>query len=161
MYLNIFLQFIFKLLDNALGTVKTICINKDKHLFAALAASASNFFYLTTTKAMVKDDSDILVYVLCVAVFLGVYLPGTIFKKARPDSLYIFSITADTLENGINFADKIRSLNIAIKTYSVYDSNMQKTLNCEIYCKTKEESTLVEKNILPHFKYNIQIPDKY
>lgn len=159
--MEILLQFIFKLADNALSTCKTICLSKDQNFRAALFAAVANYFYLTTIKAMSRSDSELLLYALCFAVFLGTYLPGTILKKAKRDTLYIFSITADNMENGKKFADIIRDNNIPIKTYKAYDSYMRKTLSCDVYCSTKVESSIVEQNIMPNFKYNVNIPDKF
>lgn len=158
--MELLIQFIFKMFDNILSTCKTISLSKGRHFLAALFAATANVFYLITVKAMTKSDSDLLIYVLSAAVFIGTYLPGIIIRKTKHDDLYIYNITADTMENGKKFADAIREHNIPIKTYKAYDSNMNKTLSCEIFCSTKEESSLVDSLMMPHFKYNISIPDK-
>ena len=156
--MDILIQFVFKRLDNTLGTFKTIYLSKGKHFQAALFNTVSSYFYFITIKNMTKSDSNAMMLALCFAVFLGTYIPGLIIKRTERDSLFIFDVTADTMEKGIAFADNVRVNNIPIRTCTVYGANMVKTLSCTIYCPTRHESSLVESLLQEGFKWNVSVP---
>lgn len=156
--MEILTSFILRILDNSLGTCKTIFISKGKYFLGALFNALSSFFYLFALVQLTKSNNIYSIIAMCLATFIGTYVPGKLIKKSERDKLFIFDITSDTLENGKEFADSVRRINIPIKTYMTYDSNMQKTLSCKVYCNTKEDSTAVEYLIKPNFKYNVYMP---
>lgn len=152
------IAFILKILDNGLSTAKTIYINKERYVLGALLNAFSTFFYLVAIVQLTKDNSLESIIAMCVATFIGTYLPGVLIKKSERDKLWIFDITASSFEEGKEFADIIREHNIAIKSYSSYDKDMNKVLSCKIYCSTKTESRIVNKFIPNKFKYNVYVP---
>lgn len=152
------IAFVLKILDNGLSTAKTIYINKERYALGALLSSFSTFFYLVAIVQLTKDNSLKSIIAMCVATYVGTYLPGLLIKKSERDKLWIFDITANSFDEGKEFADKIREHNIAIKSYSSYDSDMNKVLSCKIYCSTKTESRIVNKFIPNKFKYNVYVP---
>ena len=156
--MEILLVFILKILDNALATAKTVFISKEKYLSGSLFNALSFLFYTMAFSKALKDDSMFTTVAMCIAVFIGTYITGIVFRRSERDKLYIFDITSDTFQTGIAFADEIRENNLAIKTYVTYDSNMKKTLSCKVYCSTREESKIVNSLIKPNFKYNVYIP---
>ena len=156
--MEIILVFLFKICDNALATAKTVFVSKGKYLTGAMFNAFSFLFYTIAFSKALKDDSPGTTIAMCLAVFLGTYLTGSLIKKSERERLFIFDITSDTFENGIAFADELREHNLAIKTYITYDSNLIKTLSCKVYCTTKTESALVDSLIKKDFKYNKTIP---
>jgi ligand-binding sensor protein len=107
---------------------------------------------------MAKSDGIFSIMAICAATFIGTLLPGLAVKKSEKEKLYIFDITADTMNSGKEFADILRSSNIAIKTSVVYDTLMIKTLSIKAYCANKEESKMVNEVLSPAFKYNVYSP---
>lgn len=152
------IAFALKILDNGLSTAKTIYINKEKYCLGALLNAFSTFFYLVAIVQLTKSNSLISIIAMCLATFIGTYLPGLIIKKSERDKIYIFDVTASTLDKGKEFADTIRDNNIAIKTYSSYDTDMNKVLSCKIYCTSRHESRVVNNTIPQDFKYNVYVP---
>lgn len=156
--MQILYSFILKMLDNFLSTAKTISINKEKYFLGALFNAVSTFFYLVAIVQLTKANSLHSIIAMCVATFIGTYLPGLMLKKSERDKLFIFDVTADTLERGKEFADIVRDNNIAIKTYSSYDSEMNKVLSCKIYSLTRSESKVINSLIPKEFKYHVYVP---
>lgn len=152
------IAFILKILDNGLGTAKTIYINKERYALGAFLNSFSTFFYLVAIVQLTKNNDMKSIIAMCVATFVGTYLPGLLIKKSERDKLWIFDVTANTLDRGKEFADIIRDNNIAIKTYTSYDTEMNKVLSCKIYCTSKNESRIVNSTIPQDFKYNVYVP---
>ena len=95
---------------------------------------------------------------MCLATFIGTYLPGTLIKKNEGDKLFVFDVTTANLQQGKEFADNIRKLNVPIRTYSTYNNDIEKTLTCKIFCATKVESQLVLDTIPNDCEYYISIP---
>lgn len=152
------IAFLLKFINNCLSTAKTITVSKGNYLLGAVFNAVSELFYLLVMVKVIKSNDLTSMIVVCLAVFFGTYLTGVTFKKQKKETLYVFDVTSDSLENGILFADSIRNLNIPIKTYKTFDSNMKKCLSCKIYCNTKEDSKIVESLMFPAFKYNQTIP---
>lgn len=152
------MAFVLKTLDNGLSTAKTIYINKERYVLGALLNAFSSFFYLVAIVELTKSNDMKSIVAMCVATFIGTYLPGLLIKKSEREKLWIFDVTADNLENGKEFADKVREKNIAIKTYISYDNEMNKVLSCKVYCLTRSESRLINNLIPKDFKYNVFVP---
>lgn len=155
---EIILVFLLKLIDNALATVKTIYIQKEKYMVSAIFNGLSTFFYLVAIVQISKSSSLLSIVSMCLATFIGTYLPGVIIKKSEGDRLFIFDITANNLSEGKKFADVIRELKIPIKTYSSYNSDMEKVLTCKVFCSTKEDSQIVLDKMPETFNYYIHLP---
>lgn len=156
--MEVLVIFLFKIFDNALATAKTIYVSKGKYFAGALFNALAFLFYTLAFSKALKADNMETTLAMAVAVFLGTYFTGTLFRKSEKAKLYIFDITSDTFESGIEFADTIRDNNIAIKTYKTYDTINVKTLSCKVYCTTKEESRIVEELIDSNFKYHKYLP---
>lgn len=158
MIFEIFSSFIIKAMDNGLSTFKTIYLQKENYIKGGVANALSTFFYLIGVVQITKSNSIFSIISMCVATFIGTILPGFMIKRSERDKLYIFDVTADDLYLGKYFADAIRKENIAIKTFSSYDTYMNKVLTCKVYCSTKEESRTVNKLMPKTFKYNVYSP---
>ena len=154
------IAFGLKMADNALGTVKTLYLSKGKFFGASIFASMSTLFYLLAIVRIANSNDMASILAMCAATFLGTLMPCYLIKKSEREKLYIFDVTADTLDNGKQFADIVRDNNIAVNTSVVYDKNMKKTLLCKIYCATKEQSKMIN-DLLKNkneFKYNVYVP---
>lgn len=150
--------FVLKLIDNGLATIKTIYLHKEKYFLGAVFNSLSTFFYLIAIVQIAKSNDIFSIIAMCLATFLGTYFPGIIIKKSERNKLFIFDVTADNLESGKEFADKIRDKNIAIKSYITYNEDLEKVLSCKIYSNNRDESKTINKLIPQNFKYNVYVP---
>jgi|GEM_PF-1157780 len=156
--MEIFIVFLLKLIDNTLGTMKTICLSREKFFFSSLLAAMSTTVYMIAVVRIAKSDGILSIIAICTATFIGTLVPGLIAKKSEKDRLFIFDITADNMDSGKEFADILRSANIATKTSVVYDNMMKKTLSIKAYCANRSESKVVNEIIYPNFKYNVYAP---
>lgn len=156
--MEILIVFLLKLLDNTLGTMKNIYLARGKFYFSSLLAALSTTIYMVAVVRMAKSDGVLTIIAICAATFIGTLIPGLAVKKSEKEKLYIFDITADNMNSGKEFADILRTENIAIKTSVVYDNMMIKTLSIKAYCANKKESKMVNENLNPAFKYNVYAP---
>ncbi|AKN31907.1 hypothetical protein Ccar_13975 [Clostridium carboxidivorans P7] len=156
--MEILIVFLLKLLGNTLCTMKNICLTREKFFFSSLLAALSTTVYMIAVVRMAKSDGILSIVAICTATFIGTLIPRLVVKKSEKEKLYIFDITADNINNGKEFADILRSVNIPTKTSVVYDTMMIKTLSIKAYCANKKESKMVNKVIYPDFKYNVYVP---
>lgn len=151
------MTFICKIIDNALSTLKTIFLQKGNYFASSLFNAGSTFFYMVAIVNSIKDNSLWSIFAMCLATFLGSYLPARAIDKMEEDELYIYDITSTTFEDGIELADGIRELNIPVKTSTTYNSNLDKVLEIKVFCSTKNESLIIKELMKDEFKYHAYI----
>ena len=78
--------FLAKVLDNALGTARTILIQRNKPLLAGLALAVSNFIYFWITKRIVSADGNAALLIVSIAGGVGCWLFWSAigFPKTEP-----------------------------------------------------------------------------
>lgn len=149
-----------KLIDNALSTLKTIYLSKDKYITASIFNALSTLFYLLAIVKIAKSTNIYSVIAMCIATLLGTLIPSFVIKKSEGDKLWKFNIVSDNLENGKIFADKLRGNNLAISTKKIYNKHKNKALEIDIYCDTKEKSQMVRDLVPESFDINVILPYK-
>lgn len=154
--------FFIKVLDNALGTAKTIFIQKNKTFLAGIALAVSNFLYFKLTKNIVASDGDLALYIVALASGVGCWLAIWFDNRFSKDKNYINVIMSDDLEEMKKLRDflatnKIR--NIAMDTYT-RDWN-RKTLTINAFAETKQQSRLIDDYIAgSNVKFKRMIQEK-
>ena len=156
-----FMTFICKMMDNALGTLKNIYLHKQKYLISSMFSAAGTFFYMVAMVNAIKDNSLWSIVAMCLATFLGSYIPARIIEKREGDKLYVYEITSHTFEEGLEIADTIRNMNIPIKTTSTYNQNLEKVLEIKVFCGTKNESAIIKELIKDSVKYHCYVAKEY
>ena len=146
--------FVCKIFDCAFSTLKTILLCQDKYFLSAMCAAISVVFFVFTVQ-----QGGLEAYIaIGIATFLGNYLPPKVVERLSSDKMFIYEITSDTLERGIEFADKLRELNIPLSTDTALDSNKNKVLVCKVYSASKVTSRMIMDNKPEEFKYNAVTP---
>ena len=134
------LLFIAKMADNALSTVKTIMIQRNRSLLAGVAIALSSFLYFWITRSVVLADS--MLTTLTVAVASG--LVSGINNKLSKDRTYVNVVMSDDMAAMQDFRDylaKHHITNVASDSYTL-DWN-RKTLTVTAYAETKEQSRII------------------
>lgn len=140
--------FFSKVLDNALGTAKTILIQKNKCFLAGIALAVSNFIYFKLTKDIVATDGDFALYVVAFASAVGCWLAIGFDNRFSKDKTYINVIMSDDIEEMKKFRDFLaehKITNVAADTYAKDWS--RKTLTISAYAETKQQSKLIDTYI--------------
>lgn len=149
--------FTLKLLDTAIGALKNIFLIKNMSFLSAIANSVSYLFYILMMKQLMTSTTPAAIGVTLVAVFLGQYFTQNTANKMDKARVWKISITSSTLEQGQEIADRLKELNIPVRTYSCYNAEMAKVLSVDVFAESKEQSAIVN-NVLSDFgsvKYDI------
>ena len=140
--------FIAKVVDNALGTTKTIMIQRSRWVIAGFAVILSDFIYFWITKRVVSADSSIAMLVVAIAGGVGCSLACFVNEKLSKDRTYVNVIMSDDIEEMKRFRDFLAErhiTNVASDSYTLDWSN--KTITITAYAETKAESRLINEFI--------------
>jgi uncharacterized protein YebE (UPF0316 family) len=136
--------FFAKMLDNALGTTKTILIQRNKWIFAGISVMLSDFIYFWVTKRIVTAESNLVILVVALAGGIGCALACLVSDKLSKDRTYVNVIMSDDLEAMKAFRDflaKHHITNVASDTYTLNWN--RKTISITAYTETKAENRLI------------------
>ena len=140
--------FFAKMLDNALGTTKTILIQRNKWIFAGISVMLSDFIYFWVTKRIVTAESNLVILVVALAGGIGCALACLVSDKLSKDRTYVNVIMSDDLEAMKAFRDflaKHHITNVASDTYTLNWN--RKTISITAYTETKAENRLIKEYI--------------
>lgn len=152
--------FIYKIMDNALSTLKSIFLHKQQYLLSSIFSAISTFFYMVAMVNAIKDNSLWSIAAMCVATFLGSYIPAKIIERKEGDKLYVYDITTDDYEEGKVFANNIREMNVPVKTSTIYNDKQEKVIEVKVFCSTKAESSMI-KELIGNYKYHAYVAQEW
>lgn len=140
--------FVAKVFDNALGTAKTILVQRDRCILAGIALGFSNFIYLSITKDIVTSDSPVALIVVSVASGVGCCMAVALSNRFSKEKTYVNVIMSDDLEAMKRLRDFLarnKITNVASDSYARDWS--RKTLTITAYAETKQQSELIDNYI--------------
>lgn len=140
--------FVAKVIDNALGTAKTILVQRNQCVLAGLALGLSNFIYLSITKDIVTTDSTLALVVVSIASGVGCCLAVAFNNKFSKEKTYVNVIMSDDKEEMMKLRDFLaenKITNVASDSYTM--DWERKTLTITAYAETKSQSKLIDEYI--------------
>lgn len=140
--------FVAKVVDNALGTAKTILVQRNRCLLAGIALGLSNFIYLSITKDIVTNDSLLALVVVSAASGVGCCLAVAFNNKFSKEKTYVNVILSDDkseMQKLRDFLAEHKITNIAGDSYTLDWSH--KSLSITAYAETKYQSRLIDQYI--------------
>ena len=140
--------FLAKVLDNALGTARTIFVQRNKPLLAGLALAVSNFIYFWITKKIVSADGNAALLIVSTAGGVGCWLAVIVSNRLSKDRTYVNVIMSDNKEAMQHLRDFLAEhhiTNVAADSYT-RDWNT-KTITVTAYAETKAQSRLINEYI--------------
>lgn len=147
-FIHLAVLFIAKMLDNALGTAKTILVQRNRCVLAGIALTLSNYIYFCITKNIVTNDSDLAIIVVSIASGVGCCLAMLLNNHLSKDRIFVNVIMSDDKEAMQHFRDFLAEhhiTNVATDSYT-RDWNTR-TITITAYAETKKESMLINQYI--------------
>ena len=139
--------FFAKVLDNALGTAKTILVQHNKSIMAGVALGISNFIYFCITKNIVESDGLISIVIVSIASGVGCCLAIAFNNRFSKERTYVNVIMSDDIEEMRRLRDFLAENKITNVVNDSYDLNWEKTLSITAYAETKDQSRLIDKYV--------------
>lgn len=146
--LYLLILFLAKVLDNTLGTAKTILVQRNRCVLAGIALGLSNFIYLSITKDIVTSDSGVALVIVSIASGVGCCLAVAISNHFSKDKTYVNVIMSDDVDEMKQLRDFLaenKITNVASNSYTRDWS--RKTLTITAYAETKDQSRLIDNYI--------------
>ena len=140
--------FLAKVLDNTLGTAKTILVQRNQCVLAGVALGLSNFIYLSITKDIVASDGSLALVIVSIASGVGCCLAVALSNRFSKDKTYVNVIMSDNKEAMQELRDFLADhhiTNVANDSYTLDWST--KTITITAYAETKLESRLIDEYI--------------
>ena len=147
-YLYLFILFFAKVLDNTLGTAKTILVQRNHCLLAGVALGLSNFIYLSITKDIVTTDSTLALVVVSIASGVGCCLAVMFNNRFSKDKTYVNVIMSDNKDAMKDFRDFLARHHITNTATDSYTLDWgKKTISITAYAETRAQSKLIDDYI--------------
>ena len=146
-FVNLFVIFIVKVIDNILGTSKTILIQKNKGFLAAITVVISQIIFYELIDAVSSSDSNLTMYVIAVASGFGTYLAVKLNDKFSKERTFVNVILSDNREAMEDLRDYLREHKITNLATEAFTKEWEKTIAITAYAETKEESKLLDEYI--------------
>ena len=146
--LKLLILFVSKVVDNTLGTAKTILIQNNRSFLAGICLGLSKLIYFKLTKDVVMADGNTELYIIAVASAVGCWLAIFFNNRLSKDKTYINVIMSDDMEEMKKFRDFLaehKITNIASDSYT--RDWTRKTLTITAYAETKQQSSLIDEYI--------------
>ena len=143
--INLVLIFIVKVIDNILGTSKTILIQKNKSFIASITVVISQIIFYKLINVVDGNDGELMIYVIAVASGIGTLLALHISNKFSKDRLFVNVILSDNKEAMMELREFLIENKINNLTTDGYTKDFKKTLAITAYVETKEKSKLLDK----------------
>ena len=138
--------FFAKVLDNALGTAKTILVQRGRCLLAGTALALSNFIYFCITKNIVTSDSDLAIVVVSIASGAGCCLGIALNNRFSREKTYVNVIMSDDLDAMRRLRDFLAEHHITNVAADSYTRDWDtKTITITAYAETRDESRLINR----------------
>jgi len=144
--INIIFLFLTKVIDNILGTAKTIFIQKNKGFLAGSTVVISQVIFYKLIDAALTGG-DYIIYLISFASGVGTYLAIIINNKFSKERTYVNVILSDNKVEMIKLRDYLKDNKITNLATDGYTKNWDKTIAITAYAETKEQSKLIDKYI--------------
>lgn len=157
---NLVVVFLVKVLDNILGTSKTILVQKNKAFLASITVVISQIIFYKLIDAVGDSGSNLMIYIIAIASGIGTLLALLINDKFSKEKTYVNIILNDDKQVMMDFRDWLKEHKITNLTTDGYTKDWKKTLAITVYAETKEQSKLIDEYIRASetkFKRIIQI----
>ena len=151
--------FLANVLDNALGTAKTILVQHNRSILAGIALGLSNFIYFLITKNIVQSDGMLSIIIVSIASGVGCCLAIAFNNKFSKDKTYVNVLMSDNVEEMMALRDFLANNKITNVVSDSYDRDWNKVLSITAYPETKDQSRLIDeymKNSDVKFKRLVQ-----
>jgi uncharacterized protein YebE (UPF0316 family) len=147
-FIHLAILFVAKMMDNALGTAKTILVQRNRCLLAGIALALSNYIYFCITRNIVTTESNLAILVVSIASGVGCCLAVALNNRLSRERTFVNVIMSDDLDAMQQFRDFLAEhhiTNVAADSYTLDWS--VKTITITAYAETKEESMLINRYI--------------
>ncbi len=143
--LNTILISLLKILDNFLGTTKSILVHKNKAVAASVIIVISQFLFYFVISEIISENNIIVLLAVSIASGLGSFIAFKINDRFSKDKLYVNVITSKHLDDMIELCEFLRLKDIKNIVTDSYNKDWTKSMSVQVFALTRVESNLIDK----------------
>ncbi len=150
--------FLVKFFDCTLSVLKTLFLIKSRFFISSVLNSLSAVLFVFVADTMVNASGEMkgwIAFVIFLANLTGGYFPSKVLDNLEGDRLFVFVVTAPSLDKGIALADNFRKCGLPVSTAIIYGKDVEKTLSIKVYAENKEDSKIISSYLTEDFKWHI------
>lgn len=144
---NIILISLLKILDNFLLTSKTILVQKNKAILAALVVMLSQFMFYFVVSKIISENNLVVNAVVAVASGIGSFFAMKVHDKFSKDKLYMNVITYKQKEHVIELCEFLRIHKIRYIVTDTYNRDWTISMVVQVFAATRDESKMLDRFI--------------
>lgn len=137
--------FIIKIIDNIILTAKSITTYKEKKILSSVLVMLSQLIFYLIVDRVVKNNSLFIILVIAISSGIGNYIAFLINDKFKIDDKWSIVLTSSDIDDVKRFCNYLAKFKIKYIANDGYTLDGDHTINIIAFCKTKDESRLVEK----------------
>lgn len=137
--------FIIKVIDNILGTIKSIATYKEQKILSSILVVISQLIFYLVVSQVISDNSLLAILIVSISSGIGNYIAFVLNDKFKKDVKWTMILTSSDIEDVKKFCAYLTEHNIKHISNSGYDREMENTIHIIAFSKTKDESRLIEK----------------
>jgi uncharacterized protein YebE (UPF0316 family) len=143
--LNTILISFLKIADNFLLTSKTILVQKNKAILAAIVVMLSQFMFYFVISKIISENSLIVNACVAVASGVGSFFAMKIHDKFSKDKLYLNIITSRNTKALRELCEFLKEKNIKYIVSDGYNRDWSKSFVVQVFASTKDKSKMIDK----------------
>lgn len=136
-----------KVLDNIIGTAKSICVYNEKKMLSSILVVISQLIFYMVVSQVISDNSLTVIILVSIASGLGNFIAMAINDKIKPDDKWTMILTSSNIEDVKKLCNYLTSHKIKHISNDGYTREWEHTINIIAFSKTKDQSRLIENYI--------------
>ena len=136
---------LIKILDNIIGTAKSIATYKEQKVLSSILVVLSQLIFYLIIDRVVNDGTLIIILIVAISSGVGNLLAFIINDKFKRDDKWWVVLTTSDINDVKELCNYLVLNHIKYISNDGYNQHGQKTINVIAFSKTKEESKLIDK----------------
>lgn len=136
---------IVKIIDNILGTFKSISTYKEQKIISSILVVISQLIFYLVIDQVISDNTLMAIIIVSVSSGVGNYLAFIINNKLKKDVKWTFVITSSNLNDIQKLCNYLAEHNVKYIANDGYTRKGNHTINVIAFSKSKNDSRLIER----------------
>lgn len=145
--MSLLLLFLVKIVDNLIGTGRTLLIQKQKDFLAALSVVISQVIFFAITSKVIASSDITTMWIVSIGAGIGTFLAMKWSRFSSKERMYISSVLSDDKEAMVELSQYLKENKIKNLITDSYTKDWGKTLTITVYADTSYKYSLLEQFI--------------
>lgn len=145
--MNLIALFVVKVVDNLIGTGKTLLIQKGREVLASVLVVFSQVLFFMVISNVISSNDMSTIWITSIGAGIGTFLAMQINKRFSKDRVYISNIFSDDKDAMIELSNHLKENKVKNLITDSYTKDWGETLAITTYADTKSKQKLVDSYI--------------